>query len=307
MYRSLRHCYLPFLPCSVTVVIVLLLAVTGVAWAVEWTGEIDGIGPDHAVRIDIGLSDQTQEDVYVTATNTGSQPWGDFHFGIFDSQGGQDISNIHFLDASLGGTDPTSSQTPLSWVIDNEVVGAVIDLYFYGDPVMPGETAWFMVQIDNPDHISLYGILFYPTSIPTRACCFASGMCEVLPADQCILAGGQVSTEPDCEPNPCPQPPPEFACCLPYDESCYMMTAEDCDAAGGAWYVDALCTWAGGDLDCPRWRVCCIGIECRITTEEACAMAAGIWYPEWAECSPDICQTTPPDLRSWSELKSLYR
>ena len=56
----------------------------------------------------------------VTVTNSGDVAWGDFHFGIYDPIGGQFIDNVHFLDASTGGNDPTKQpSSPLTWDIDN--------------------------------------------------------------------------------------------------------------------------------------------------------------------------------------------
>ena len=107
--------------------------------------------------------------INLTATNTGDEAWGDFHFEIYDPIGGQDISNVHFLDASMGGFDPTSSQSPLTWDIDNDVVGATIDLYYYTDPVYPGEDALFSVWTDNPDHLSFFGVMLFPTPVPEPA------------------------------------------------------------------------------------------------------------------------------------------
>lgn len=104
--------------------------------------------------------------VNVTATNTGDEAWGDFHFEIYDPIGGQFIDNVHFLDASMGGSDPTSSQSPLTWNIDNVVVGATIDLYYYDDPVLPTETATFAVWTDNPNHVPFFGVMLYPTPVP---------------------------------------------------------------------------------------------------------------------------------------------
>jgi len=271
-----------------------------------WEGQIGGVGPDYVIQVPHADADPFKGNVHVTVTNTGNQPWGDFHFQIYDPLGGQDISNVHFLDASLGGEDPTSSQAPLAWVIDNEIVGATIDLYFYADPVMPGETAWFQVYTDNPDHVPFFGVMFYPTPVPTRACCFEGGLCQVLPADQCIAAGGEVYPEATCEPNPCP--PPLFACCLPNDEACYMMTGVDCEAAGGVWYVDAICSWAGGTFDCPLWRVCCVGYVCYIVTEETCVSMQGEWHPGWTTCEPNPCEPpSPADPDSWGTIKSIYR
>ena len=130
---------------------------------------------DLTLDLELGLSyDWEHEDFHpfkgfanVTVTNTGDQPWGDFHFGFYDPLVGQDISNLAFLDASGGGVDPTSSQSGLTWSIDNDVVGATLDLFFYSDPVLPGEVATFTVYTDNTaDMLPWFGMQIYPTPVP---------------------------------------------------------------------------------------------------------------------------------------------
>ncbi|MBU0637297.1 MAG: PEP-CTERM sorting domain-containing protein [Planctomycetes bacterium] len=149
------------------VVLACLLAVPGaLADDANWTGNIAGTGPGFKVDLSHQDADPFKGWLNVTATNTGSEDWGDFHFGIYDPIGGQDISNVHFLDSSMGGFDPTSSQAPLTWTIDNVTVGATIDLFYFSDPVAPGETATFNVWTDNPDHLSFFGVSFYPTPVP---------------------------------------------------------------------------------------------------------------------------------------------
>ncbi|MBN1436377.1 MAG: PEP-CTERM sorting domain-containing protein [Sedimentisphaerales bacterium] len=96
---------------------------------------------------------------YISVTNTGTEPWGDFHFQIV----GVGIENVSF-----GMTDFSSSQTLDSApVIDNVVVGATMDLYFYNDPVQPTETATFTIYTDNTiDKNSYFGLCMYPTPVP---------------------------------------------------------------------------------------------------------------------------------------------
>lgn len=136
-----------------------------------WTGGISTTGSAGLVSLTHEDAAPWKGNIHLTVTNTGAEPWGDFHFQIFDPIGGQDLSNVHFLDSSTipVGPDPTSSQSSLSWTINNVVVGATIDLFFYGDPVLPGETANFAVFTDNPDHVSFFGVGFYPTPIPEPA------------------------------------------------------------------------------------------------------------------------------------------
>jgi len=136
-----------------------------------WSGSIAGVGPGYSVQYIHQDAEPYKGFINLTVTNSGSDPWGDFHFEIFDPIGGQNIANVDFLDSTTipPGPDPTSSQSPLSWVIDNVSVGATIDLFFYSDPVLPGQTATFSVYTNNPDQLSFFGVAFWPTPIPEPA------------------------------------------------------------------------------------------------------------------------------------------
>lgn len=102
---------------------------------------------------------------YVFVKNTSQTPWGDFHFKIF-SYDGSDVSLVDFRDASMGGMDPISTQNGLSWTINNTVVGAEMSLYFYGDPVMPGQFAAFQVWTDNTASQVNFGLMIWPSPVP---------------------------------------------------------------------------------------------------------------------------------------------
>lgn len=106
----------------------------------------------------------------LNVTNTGTEQWGDFHFEIINGIGG-DAASVLFTDLGLGGQDPTSSQAGLTWTIDNPVGGlSSVDLFFYGDPVNPGETASFVVYTDNTaESLSWFGMMIYPTPVPEPA------------------------------------------------------------------------------------------------------------------------------------------
>jgi hypothetical protein len=96
----------------------------------------------------------------ITVTNTGTEAWGDFHFEIF--QVTDPIDNVFFDVASPN--EPTSSQSGLTWSPGG---GHTLDLFFYGDAVLPTETATFSVYTDNTtDQVSFFGLAFYPTPIP---------------------------------------------------------------------------------------------------------------------------------------------
>ena len=109
-------------------------------------------------------------------SNTGNEAWGDFHFEIYAVGSITNIENVHFLDATMtGGLDPISSQTGFVWEIDNDAVGATLDLYFYGDPVLPGEMAQFSVYTDNQDQLASFGTSFYASPVPVPAAIWLLG------------------------------------------------------------------------------------------------------------------------------------
>lgn len=102
----------------------------------------------------------------LTVKNTGTIAWGDFHFMIY--QAGEGIDNVFFTSEDLTGTDdytPSSSQNLQSWMIRD--AGHILDLYFYGNPVNPGDTGNFRVYTDNTiDEVPFFGIGFYATPVP---------------------------------------------------------------------------------------------------------------------------------------------
>lgn len=103
--------------------------------------------------------------LFVYVKNTGTVAWGDFHFKIV-SWNGANIANVDFKDASMGGVDPISTQSPLTWTINNTVVGAEMSLYFYSDPVYPGQVATFQIYTDNTTDKVQFGVCMFPSQVP---------------------------------------------------------------------------------------------------------------------------------------------
>ena len=121
---------------------------------------------------DPGITDPDVHKGWATVTVYNSSEdniWGDFHFQISGAE--SEIANVHF-DESIA---PISSQTLIGgqgsgWVIDNDAVGATLDLYFYNDPVGPGESATFEVYTDNTTDLNAwFGLCMYPTPVPEPA------------------------------------------------------------------------------------------------------------------------------------------
>jgi hypothetical protein len=134
------------------------------------TTSIAGVGDIVSQSFSHEDADPFKGTVYVDVLNSGSEAWGDFHFGFYDPLGGQDLSQVYFKDASMGGVDPVSSQPNTTWIIDNIASGAIMDLFFYGDPVLPGESIQLEVYTDNTaTQLPFFGLQIYPTPVPEPA------------------------------------------------------------------------------------------------------------------------------------------
>lgn len=106
--------------------------------------------------------------INLDVTNTGDVAWGDFHFEIYQVTNYGSVENVDFRDD--GSFAPTSSQTGLTWDLDNSVTGSTLDLYFYDDPVAADEQATFSVYTDNTiDKLDFFGVSFHPTPVPVPA------------------------------------------------------------------------------------------------------------------------------------------
>ena len=114
--------------------------------------------------------------LYVNVTNNTSKDWTDFHFEIVNV--GWDVSQVDFIVTSP--YEPTSSQSPLTWSVDNVVVGSTLDLFFASDPVLAGNSASFTVYTDNTATQNFFGVLLYPTPEPATVALLGLGALVLL-------------------------------------------------------------------------------------------------------------------------------
>ncbi|GMV37965.1 MAG: hypothetical protein AMXMBFR61_24730 [Fimbriimonadales bacterium] len=153
---------------------ILSLGLTSQARAHDafWTGSFSSTGEGAAVFLEHEDAFPWAGWVHVTVTNESDVAWGDFHFKIFST--GQDVSNVDWV------TDPPYEPQGRAfdyWVVDNAPpTGATLDLYFWSDPVLVGQTVTISVYNVNPDHVN-FGVCFYPTPVPepSTLAVFASG------------------------------------------------------------------------------------------------------------------------------------
>jgi hypothetical protein len=157
---------------SLLVSVILALVVSAVAPAFAHNGTfgsvetpLEWVNTDNQSFIHADEQDPWKGTAFVYVKNTGTKAWTDFHFKIYCWNGVDDISNVSFTDASMGGIDPTSTQSPLTWSINNVVVGAEMSLYFASDPVLPGQVATFQVYTDNTTDNVQFGMCMCP-SVP---------------------------------------------------------------------------------------------------------------------------------------------
>jgi PEP-CTERM motif len=131
-------------------------------------GDLDGVGQSFEVEVEHYDSDPFKGALIVNVTNASGVSWGDFHFQIFQIPGQDPIDNVFFYD-NIVGDEPSSSQTldTPGWAISDG--GHVIDLYYYGDPVAPTESASFTVYTDNTTDNVNFGVSFWATAVPEPA------------------------------------------------------------------------------------------------------------------------------------------
>ncbi len=120
--------------------------------------EFAGLGSEFAISLEHPDQWPFKGSLTLNVKNKGTVAWGDFHFQIF-GPGGTDVSTVYW-DLT---NPPSSSQSPLTWAVD----GLKLDLFFYAAPVLPGQTAQFIVHTDNTNgELPLFGVSAYPTPVP---------------------------------------------------------------------------------------------------------------------------------------------
>ncbi|MBL7214717.1 MAG: PEP-CTERM sorting domain-containing protein [Phycisphaerae bacterium] len=98
----------------------------------------------------------------LTANNTGTQAWGDFHFAISYGTG--------VVFGTDGGIYPKMNGVTMDTEDFLITGGTQLDLYFYDDPVNNGESVTFVIYTDNTaNENEFFGICFWPTPVPEPA------------------------------------------------------------------------------------------------------------------------------------------
>lgn len=126
---------------------------------------ISGVGTDFTVDIQHEDASDWKGFINLSVKNTGSEPWGDFHFALFQWQ-----------DISIANAFFTGVQSSEKGNGSISVDGHAVDFEFYGSPIGVGDTAWFSLYTDNTtDKASFFGVSFYPTPVPVPAAAWLLG------------------------------------------------------------------------------------------------------------------------------------
>lgn len=91
--------------------------------------------------------------ITLNVTNTGSDPWGDFHFQLSG-------------EGAFFSEEGTATDIPGAiWT----VTPTTVDFYFYSNPVEQGESASFTVYTNNPNMMSFFTLCVSATPVPEPA------------------------------------------------------------------------------------------------------------------------------------------
>ena len=112
--------------------------------------------------------------IFTLKNTSATRSWGDLHFAITNAGDPlNDVSGVDWVVSSpfqptyvVGGIGRAIG----SVVVNNALPQATLDMYFYANPLAPGETATFSVYTDNTSTMDpWFGLSVYPTPVPEPA------------------------------------------------------------------------------------------------------------------------------------------
>lgn len=197
------------------------------------------------------------------------------HYSFQGMPPGYTVCGQIFAARGLPGVE-ANVDLPADWMVcTNAETGEVIWSGRFSD-FSPNERDFMIISATRCGRI---------TPLPTGACCFPDGSCQVVIQEECPPPGVWMGETAGCDPNPCPQP--TGACCLAGGECVYLTVAACAEAQGLFQETGVGCS--PNPCFQPTGACCVAGGECLELTEAACAEAQGFFQQIGVRCSPNPC------------------
>lgn len=131
--------------------------------------ELTGTGVDNA-NWDIEHTDayDWKGSLTLTVNNNSTEDWGDFHFFLFSPTGdSSDIATVKFVNTP-DQTYIEKDGAPVPFDLTISPDEQYLDMEFYGNPILRGESATFTIYTDNTaePHAEIFGVGFFATPVP---------------------------------------------------------------------------------------------------------------------------------------------
>ncbi len=168
--RKMKKLLVAFLFCSLLFFVSSVFAHDGEWGDVNDPMEIDWVGDSQTLDLEHEDADPWKGWASLIVWNICGEDWGDFHLKIkgFNISGVDFVANETYTPQMwirVGGTWVLNNS--LTWEIDNDTVGAEMDLYFYDNPIEHWDIAKFRVYTDNVStKCPLFIISAHPTPVP---------------------------------------------------------------------------------------------------------------------------------------------
>ncbi len=203
----------------------------------------------------------------------------------------------------LGFTEARTSLLQEIWWFAGYAYGGAPGATFAVEPLAGSES---FNDDSNPrvlDQIEGFGVLSFEPGAPpspTGSCCYPDGSCAITSQPSCA---GDWTLSGTCDPNLCPAPDVECACCS-LQATCTLTVRTEC-LPPHQWHA----AWPACDPNpcpIPEGACCTLDGACKISTQADCDPSS-IWHGDLTSCVPNPCPAMPADRTSWGQVKSRYR
>lgn len=158
-------------------VLLMIAAIGLLGFSAAWAHDEDPFEVDLALGEDFGVEHDDDAPwkgtVTVTANNTGTGAWGNFHFRIFDPMWMGNYTDVYFTTGDglypiMNGVvmPPYDEDTGYGYEIVTVGGYSQINLHYHNMPVYPGNSVHFVVYTDNTaSQHTIFGVMMWPSTL----------------------------------------------------------------------------------------------------------------------------------------------